>query len=293
MNPTAPIIAGIDFSAASEAVLRHAVLAAGLTRAPVRAIHVLDSSALEHRAASGAANPTEDLLAKQAERRLLEMIDLNFPAAEIDVEIRSGRPSEELHHAIKESGASLLVIAANDLTKKRLGSIAARCVRTAPCDVLVLRDWQDGKFTKIVVCTDFSKISSRALEDAIDLATRHSASLEIVHVMYPPSRDIWGQALDHTPDISTYVDDCRNHINKRMEKFLAPQKKALAALPHRSVILESTLPAAALTHHVLDSGTDLVVLGTRLQSRLGALFIGTNAERLIHDATVSVLAVRD
>jgi nucleotide-binding universal stress UspA family protein len=35
-----------------------------------------------------------------------------------------------------------------------------------------------------------------------------------------------------------------------------------------------------------------VVLGTRGHSRLASYFIGTNAERLLHDATVSVLAVR-
>jgi nucleotide-binding universal stress UspA family protein len=37
---------------------------------------------------------------------------------------------------------------------------------------------------------------------------------------------------------------------------------------------------------------DLVVMGTRGHSKLASYFIGTNAERLLQDLPVSVLAVR-
>jgi nucleotide-binding universal stress UspA family protein len=77
-----------------------------------------------------------------------------------------------------------------------------------------------------------------------------------------------------------------------MQRFLAPHAAALAEIEHHPVILESISSSMALTHHVQDSGADLVVLGTRGHSKLSSFFLGTNAERLLHDATVSVLAVR-
>jgi nucleotide-binding universal stress UspA family protein len=81
-------------------------------------------------------------------------------------------------------------------------------------------------------------------------------------------------------------------VNRDMKAFLAPHAVGLAGIEHVPVILESISSSLALTHHVQDSGADLVVLGTRGHSRLASFFIGTNAERLLHDATVSVLAVR-
>lgn len=293
MIASSPVIAGIDFSAASSSVLRHAVRIARRTGAPVVAVHVLDAGGLAHRVASGGANPGTDLLLAQARRKMEELIAAEGPGAEVRIELREGRPAEEIEALVTGTGASLLVIAANDLTKKRLGSIASNCVRTAPCDVLVIRDWQEDDFSKIVVCVDFSPASSRALERAISVAAEQGARLEIVHVMYPPSRDIWGEVLDHDMDAPlSYAEECRAKVNGDMQAFLAPHAVGLAGIEHHPVILESVSSSMALTHHAQDSGADLVVLGTRGHSRLSSFFIGTNAERLLHDATVSVLAVR-
>lgn len=293
MNSTSPIIAGIDFSAASPSVLRHAVHVARRQGVPVVALHVLDAGGIAHRAASGGANPGMDLLRTQAQRKMEGLIAAEAGGTEVRIELLCGRPAEEIQSLVTATGASLLIIAANDLTKKRLGSIASHCVRTAPSDVLVIRDWQEDDFTRIVVCVDFSVASSRALERGISFAADQGARLEIVHVMYPPSRDVWGEVLDHDMDSPlSYAEECRAKVNRDMNAFLAPHAVGLAGIEHHPVILESISSALALTHHIQDSGADLVVLGTRGHSRLSSFFIGTNAERLLHDATVSVLAVR-
>ncbi len=294
MNSTAPIVAGIDFSAPSAAVLRHAVHAAGLSGAPVIAVHVLDSGILSHRIANARSSHGIEELTAKAEHKLGELVANNAADANVRTEVKYGRPADELCRVVQQSGAGLLVIAANDLTKVRLGSNASRSVRSAPCDVMVLRDWQEGNFSKILVCTDFSPSASLALARGIDLAVAHAASLEIVHVMYPPSRDIWGEVLDHksVSDLS-YAEECHNEVQKEVATFIAPFKDKLGSVKHEVVILESVVPSVALTYHVQDSGADLVILGTRGLSRIAGLFLGTNAERLLHDASVSVLAVRD
>ncbi|WP_193214582.1 universal stress protein [Luteolibacter marinus] len=294
MNPNAPVVAGIDFTAPSPSVLLHALHTAALTGAPVIAVHVLDSGILSHLSASAGSNPVLDQVVEQGRHRLAQLVSQVDPGAKVRLEIRNGRPAEELHRLVEEEGASLLVIAANDLTKKRLGSIASRCVRTAPCDVLVLRDWQEGNFSKVVVCTDFSPTSELALARGVTMAAANGARLEIVHVMYPPTRDVWGEVLDHEENSEvSYETECRDRANKAMAGFLAPSAEALSRIDHAPVLLESTMPSMALTHHIQDTEADLVILGTRGMSRVAGFFIGTNAERLLHDAQVSVLAVRD
>ncbi len=294
MTSKTPIIAGVDFSSASASVIRHAVHAARFTGSSVIAVHVLDTGSLAYRAASGGSHPHTAEIAGQAARRLEELIANQPAGATIRAEIRTGSPAAELRRMVEQHGSSLLVIAANDSVKKRLGTIASRCVRSAPCDVLVLRDWQEGDFKKIVVCTDFSNTSTRALERGVALASTLGASLDIVHVMYPPSLDSWGAVMDHPMDSPDhYGKEARDKVNRCMADFLAPHAGPLASVDHRPVILESDSAAAALTYHFQDSGADLVILGTRGVSRLEGFLIGTNAERILQDASVSVLAVRE
>jgi len=293
MNPPAPLIAGIDFSAASAAVLRQTLHAARRDVARVVVAHVLDSGSLARRAASAGGNPALERLMAQARRRLELLVAAEGGGADPGIEVRCGRPAEELQRLVEEIGASLLVIAANDLTKKRLGTVAARCVRSAPCDVLLLRDWQEGDFQKIVVCTDFSENSGRALERGAALAAARGARVDVVHVMYPPSRDIWGEVEEHEADSPlSYADECRTKVERMMADFVARHAASLAGVEVRPVILESVSSSTALTFHLQDSGADLAVLGTRGHSRIAGLLLGTNAERLVQDAPVSVLAVR-
>lgn len=286
-----PITAGIDFSVSSEAVLRQAAHAAARSGAPLIAVHVIDPGSLAYRALGGGKDG--DALTRQAAAKLEELI-ARVGAKGARPEIRIGRPAEEMAAAMLAHGSSLLVIAANDSTKKRLGSIASRCVRAAPGDVLVLRDWQEGDFKRILVCTDFSQTSAKAFERGIFLAEVGGAALELAHVMYPPGKDPWGEVLDHKMDAATsYEQECHQRAGREMEKHIAAHKDRLAVLEFTSTILVSAASSEALNSHARITGADLVVLGTRGLSKIEGLFIGTNAERLLHDVSVSVLAVRD
>jgi nucleotide-binding universal stress UspA family protein len=294
IHQTNPIIAGIDFSAASNFVLRHAIHAAQFSGIPVLAVHVLDSGRLSHWAASAGAGLGPETIIKQAEAKLKALVQAEAGNAEVLMEVRTGKAADELQKVVEEQAAWMLVIAANDMTKSRLGSVASRCVRSASCDVLVLRDWQEGDFSKIVICTDFSETSKRALARGIALASANHSSLEIVHVMYPPDMDPWGETLDHAMDSpTTYAEECQTRIQRRMQDFLAPHRADLAQLPHSALILQSRCASAAITSHIRQNGADLVVLGVHGVSRITGFLLGSNAENLLQEATVSILAVRD
>ncbi len=288
-EPT-PITAGIDFSAASEAVLRHAAQGATRLGVPLIAIHVLDTGSLAFRAFRGGREADLVIQATAKVEALLARVE----AAGASVEIRTGKPAEEINLSMLASGSRLLVIAANDSTKKRLGSIASRCVRSAPGDVLVVRDWQEGDFKRILVCTDFSPTSGKAFERGIFLAEVCGSALEIVHVMHPPDKDPWGEVMSHKMDAAeSYEEECRRVVAEEMAKMIESNKERLSKLDFTSTVLESTSSSEALNSHARLTGADLVVLGTRGVSMIEGMFIGTNAERLLHDVGVSVLAVRD
>lgn len=287
------IVATIDFSNSSPLVLRHALRAAEMGGAQLVAVHVLDESRMDFISSSRANGSDPGNLEDQAREKFSRLAAGEAVADEIEFRVETGNPSEGITRVLKEASAGLLVIGANDMTKKRLGSVAARCVRTAPCDVLVLRDWQGGDFRKIVVCNDFSATASRAVAAGASLARSHGASLQIVNVIYPPGMDSWGAVLEHRQDSpTTYSEECHARAKSMMEKSLAPHLGALGDIAWEALVLEGQSSASAITTHVAKVGADLVVLGTHGHSKLASYFLGTNAERLLHDLPVSVMAVR-
>ncbi len=287
------IVIGIDFSESSPIVLRHAIRSAGARGASVTAVHVLDQSRQDFHKFSGLRDPGFELLKLQAEEKFRSLLDSEDQGVNVEFLVKSGKPADVLNEVAKNLEASVMIVSANDMTKERLGSVAARCVRSAPCDVLILRDWHGGDFQKIVVCTDFSETSDRAINSAAAITRECGGELEIVNVMYPPNRDSWGEVLEHAADSPvSYAEECRTKVGQMMESCLKRHQAELDGVRYETMILESQMPSVAITEHVKASGSELVVLGTRGHSAIVSYFLGTNAERLIHDAAVSVLAVR-
>ncbi|MFK7851072.1 MAG: universal stress protein [Akkermansiaceae bacterium] len=287
------ILIGIDFSDSSSAVLRHAIHVAESHEIRVVAMHVLDRSKLQYLEASGLKKASFDVLETQAEKRFGELLAGHESGVSIEFVVKQGKATEELNQMAESLGAAFMIISANDLTKKRLGSIAARCVRTAPCDVLVLRDWHGGDFRRIVVCTDFSKSADKAIERAALITKAYGATLEILNVAYPADQDSWGEVLEHRADASkSYEEECKEAVRAELRACVERCSEALDGVSFKSLIIESEMPSVAITEHVKAVGSDLVVMGTRGHSGLASHFIGTNAERLIQDAPVSVFAVR-
>ncbi|MGJ8642922.1 MAG: universal stress protein [Luteolibacter sp.] len=287
------ILAGIDFTDSSAIVLRHALHAARVDGAKLVAVHVLDKGLRDYREASGMGNPGIETLMEHAENRFAELLAGKDEGVELQFIVKIGKPADELAAIAGELDASYLIVSANDLTKKRLGSITARCLRMVPCDVLVLRDWQGGDFKKIVMCTDFSKTADSALVRAVSLARGSGAQLQIVYVMYPPGSDSWGRVLEHAADaVTSYEDDCKAEVQTKVGHWIKRHEATLEDVPHEVVILESEVPSVEITEHVISDGADLVVMGTHGHSPIVSHFLGTNAERLLHDAPVSVFAVR-
>lgn len=288
-----PIVAAIDFNSSSALVLRQALRASEMNGAKLVAVHVIDESQIDFILSSRDEGVEPVVLENHARESFNRLVADEAPSAEIVFRVAIGKPAEGIARVLEEVSAGLLVIGANDHTKKRLGSVAARCVRTAVCDVLVLRDWHGGRFTKVVVCNDFSATASRAIASGAALAARHGAVLQIVNVIYPPDMDSWGAVLEHREDsATTYSEECHARANATMEKSLAPHLEALAVVDWEALVLEGASSAAAITSHVARVGADLVVLGTRGHSKLASYFIGTNAERLLQDLPVSVMAIR-
>lgn len=136
-------------------------------------------------------------------------------------------------------------------------------------------------FSTIVLATDGSAHSDRALELARSLAIEHGARLVLVHVV-----ELVG-GKGGTYPVAADEDQLRDSLAARVAKLTADG--VAAELVVESARLEGP---AHLIAEVADSlGADLIVVGSRGRSPLSELIIGSVPIRLLQLAHRPVLVV--
>jgi nucleotide-binding universal stress UspA family protein len=139
---------------------------------------------------------------------------------------------------------------------------------------------------RILVATDFSEHSGHALEAAVEFALRFGAEIDVVHAFDLPMPLVTPYEVA-VPD--SYLDETRN---------AAAQKLAAAAeqVSARGIEVKTHLrevPAApAIAQAAEDLASDLIVMGTRGNTGLKHVLLGSVAERTLRLAPCSVLAVK-
>ncbi|MFZ2102157.1 MAG: universal stress protein [Oricola sp.] len=129
---------------------------------------------------------------------------------------------------------------------------------------------------KILVATDLSARSDRALQRALALANEHKAELEVIHVVE-----------DDLPQ--NVVDRNEEQAREALDEQIGALVNEGDAAVTRSVIRGQDF--AEIIKRSIDSNADLLVLGvTRHRSR--NLFRGTTSERVIRLGRVPVLVVK-
>lgn len=138
-----------DYSPASNAALRYAVLLAEGSRAKLSIVYV-EPPSLPPVGASPPESPTKDEEAALA--KLLQSLgndDRHAPAHEIRK--LWGDPAREIVRLAKEEDVDLIVMATagrSGLRRVLMGSVAEAIVRQAPCPVLTLKEPHPHSFAQ-------------------------------------------------------------------------------------------------------------------------------------------------
>ncbi len=288
------IIAAVDFTPSCRAALHEAVRRALLDGSQITAVHVMDEFLVKE--LKVALSIDEATVRKEWLAKLRRFVDESDVAADlVNTEVRVGHPFLELVQACATHSADLLVMGARGSKDEqgRIGTIAAKCVRKAPVDVLIVRKSQHGPFQHVVACVDFSENSAKAVQFALHVADQDKAGLDCLHVY----QSAVTMALDYggfaTPLPPMETDDqALAAMQAELDAFLEPFTRKTGTLAVKHLIKESPNIREAIQEQVSQSQADLVVLGTRGKSGLRELLIGTTAEKILQHAPCSILAVK-
>jgi nucleotide-binding universal stress UspA family protein len=145
---------------------------------------------------------------------------------------------------------------------------------------------------KILVPTDFSKISQTAIEVAADIASRAKAELILLNVVEEAtgsSFNIEGQVADSTNwEDKLFTMKLIEKSKKQMAKILEDPK--LDGVKVRQELRMGT-PFHGMQTIIKEHKVDLVVMGTSGHSKLEEMIIGSNTEKVVRNSNCPVLTV--
>lgn len=139
------------------------------------------------------------------------------------------------------------------------------------------------QLSRILVATDFSPASNRALDYAISLARRYGSHIFLTHVI---SLDAYPLAA---PEVTvSLVNSQRREAENRIQEMLFSGR--LSDVAHDILIEEGGL-WAAIQRVIEKEAVELVVVGTQGMGTVQKLVIGSGAEQIFRQCACPVLTV--
>ncbi|MEQ9468331.1 MAG: universal stress protein [Ekhidna sp.] len=148
---------------------------------------------------------------------------------------------------------------------------------------------------KIIVPTDFSKLSGYALDFAIQLARPLNAAIEVLHLEEVPLGDLslhltgeaGGSKISDDSIFNAQLFRANKQKLESIEKEYASGGVAVKARQYGGGFLKG------LEHYIAQNGADLVVIGTTGEESIQEFFSGNHTEQLIEHLRAPVISLRD
>jgi nucleotide-binding universal stress UspA family protein len=195
-----------------------------------------------------------------------------------------------VNEAVKRKSTMIVMGRRGRTGLKRLvmGSVTARVIGHAPCNVLVVPKAADLGFKSIVVATDGSPYSLAAAAHAVGLAKRNEGLLTVIAVV--PAEIAAPTDIDFTVNQRELIAEKEMQHAERNAKAVkeAAEKEGVSAKAY----VMSGKPADSIIQAAGERRADLIVLGSHGRTGVERLLMGSVAERVIVLASCPVLVVR-
>lgn len=223
------------------------------------------------------------------EKKVNESFRYGEVSVSVSVIVKQGQVTKYLLKYAAQERVDLIVLGRKN-EKKNGGVLVSRIARRAGCSLLIVPKGSEFKLNKILVPTDFSDYSKKAMEKAITLSKKaKEGSTIVVQNVYqvPVGYHYTGKSYKEFADIM------KDHAAKDYAQFIS-------TMPVKGVNIEQM--------YSLDKDDDiirniyktakkikasLIVIGAKGRTAATAPFIGSKAEKLIHvDSDLPTLVVR-
>lgn len=213
------------------------------------------------------------------------------PALNVNLKFitKQGQAAKKIFKVSKEEEIDLVVIGRKS-TLKGSGVLSQRLARRIECSLLIVPEACEPKLQKVLVPSDFSDLSTIAMEEAIAISLRRNAQVEVIcQNVYtvPVGYHYTGKTYDEFAKIMEKNAQSAFYqwINKIDTKGV--KINAIYSLDSDEDPVEDIFQMAQ------ETAVDSVIIGAKGRTATTALFFGSVAERLIQrNFKIPVLIVR-
>jgi nucleotide-binding universal stress UspA family protein len=229
-------------------------------------------------------------LREHAEEQLREFAKVHAEGGvQATVAVEEGVATESILRFAQENTIDMIVMGTHGrrgFQRLTLGSVTERVLRRAGCPVLAVHtpehdfvapgsEGEPVHLRKILLCSDFSACSDRALQYAISLATEYKTELSLLHV------------LEHLP--SPEQRDVENACIVHLLEGKIPQ--AVRGCCKINTIVRAGKPFEQIVKEAEENQTDLIVMGVRGRNVLDVALFGSTTQRVLQLGPCSVMAI--
>lgn len=147
-------------------------------------------------------------------------------------------------------------------------------------------------YKRILVTTDGSSLSKKAVKTAISLAQATGAELVALHVVprYPTSYFEGGMASLTSDDIGKIESAWAEHGRSLVDAV--QEQAAEAGVKARATVSSSDLVAEAIVAAARKHKCDLIVMASHGRKGIKRLLLGSETQHVLTSSTVPVLVLR-
>lgn len=265
-----PVIVGTDFSNGSYVALDIAVDIANKFQSGIKLIWVKKNRLLS----SSEQNETNFHLAQDKLHQLAEQVRPRLAHGTIEPLIKEGKVAEALAEEAKKENAPMIVIGTNGASgfeKYWMGSTAVRIVQESPCPVLTIREGFNfhKALEHIVVPIRINATSRQKVPASATMAKIFGSRVHILGLL---------ETAQDALTLRTYL--------KQVEKFFAEQ-----GIPYTCAGRRYEDYTQTVLDYCASVDADLVVINTEQYRPIAKLFLGTNAQQMVHKSQIPVLCI--
>lgn len=141
-------------------------------------------------------------------------------------------------------------------------------------------------FKKILVPTDASEYSRRALKTALELAQSVQAEVVLLHVSYTPQA-YWGYTISYGITVT------QEQLDQNGELAL---EATLTGIDSEQVVInkriESGHPVTIILEQIKKENIDLVIMGSHGYGAIAGSVLGSVSQRVLQRASCPVLIIK-
>jgi len=143
---------------------------------------------------------------------------------------------------------------------------------------------------KILVPTDFSEYSDKAVEKALDIAQQCAADIVLLHVISQDLRECVSDYCFTQDELERFrrglIESSEGYLKRQLEKFLVPHGVKITSTVGHGIPYEEILKYQS------GNSFDLIVIASHGRSGIAKYLMGSVAAKVVNGATCDVLIVR-